>query len=76
MSLLDPILHKAIKAGRLKVTKVDGTHVQYGGEAPGPDAAIRFTDPAAERQILFNPELGGPEAYMDDKIVIAREVLV
>ena len=75
MSLLDPILHKAIKAGRLKVTKVDGSHVQYGGEAPGPDAAIRFTDPAAERQILFNPELGGPEAYMDDKIVIEEGTL-
>lgn len=70
MSLLDPILHKAIKAGRLKVTKVDGSHVMFGGQEPGPDAAIRFTDPAVERQILFNPELGGPEAYMDEKFVI------
>jgi len=75
MSLLDPILHKAIRAGRLKVTKVDGSHVLFGGMEPGPDAAIRFTDPAVERQILFNPELGGPEAYMDDKIVIEEGTL-
>ena len=75
MSLLDPILHRAIKAGRLKVTKTDGSRVQFGGLEPGPDAAIRFTEPGVERQILLNPELGGPEAYMDDKLVIEEGTL-
>ncbi|TDH38706.1 class I SAM-dependent methyltransferase [Pseudohoeflea suaedae] len=75
MSLLDPILHRAIKAGRLKVTKTDGSRVQFGGHEPGPDAAIRFMEPGVERQILFNPELGGPEAYIDDKLVIEEGTL-
>lgn len=70
MSLLDPILHKAIHAGRLTVTKLDGKQMTFGGAEPGPDAKIRFTDPTVERQILLNPELAGPEAYMDEKFVI------
>lgn len=64
------LLDKAIKAGRLTMTDARGVVHVFGGEQPGPEAAIRFTTRAAEWKILLNPELNAAEAYMDGGMVM------
>ncbi len=72
MRFLPRIFKKAIRTGRLDVTWPDGTSTAYGGEGPGPEVAIRITDPGLDRKILFNPELAAPEAYMDGRLVVEK----
>ena len=69
LSLYD-LLDKAIKKGRLTITDAKGGIHEFGGQEPGPESAIRFTDKAAEWKILLNPELYAAEAYMDGKLVV------
>lgn len=64
------LLGKAIRNGRLTVTDAKGGVHEFGGEVPGPEAAIRFTNPSAEWKILLNPELNAAEAYMDGHLVV------
>jgi cyclopropane-fatty-acyl-phospholipid synthase len=40
------------------------------GDGTGAPAAIRFTSAAAQRRVLFNPELRLGEAYMDGTLVL------
>lgn len=70
MRLLDGLLRRAVRAGRLTVTGADGQVRRFGGEAPGPEVAIRFTAPAVEWRIVANPELAAAEAYMDGTLVV------
>lgn len=72
MLLFDSLLENAVRVGRLSVTDADGTTRTFGGEKPGPEVAIRFTDPATEWRILLNPELKAPEAYMDGRMVVEQ----
>ncbi|MGM0586358.1 MAG: class I SAM-dependent methyltransferase, partial [Pseudomonadota bacterium] len=72
MALLDSLLSKAIRKGRLEVEGPDGRTRAFGGEAPGPEVAIRFTEPGVERRIFLNPELNAAEAYMDGAMVMER----
>ncbi len=72
MSMLDGLLRKAIRKGRLTITGADGKVREFGGAEPGPEAAIRFTDGGVERRIFMNPELNAAEAYMDGGFVMER----
>jgi cyclopropane-fatty-acyl-phospholipid synthase len=70
MPSLYGLLDKAIKIGRLTMTDAKGTVHVFGGNEPGPEAAIRFTTRAAEWKIFLNPELNAAEAYMDGELVM------
>ena len=79
MWLLDQLLRRVIRKGRLVVTDHDGKVYEYG---PGPDGmdagehgrgAIRvaLTDKGAAAHIARYPQVGAGEAYMDGRLIIA-----
>jgi cyclopropane-fatty-acyl-phospholipid synthase len=71
--LLEQVLGKAIRQGRLDVEYADGRRVGFGVAQPGtPSVAVRFTDARVARDIVTDPRLGAGEAYMDGRIVIER----
>ena len=71
MALLDRFLARAVRRGELTVTHPDGTRIRFGQPDPAlPSVAIRFTDRAAERAILFDPGSGAGEMFMAGRLVI------
>jgi len=68
--LLDTILGKLIKQGRLDVVDADGTRRSYGEttDAGEPPLTMILKDPSIARKIAFDPDPGLGEAYMDGKI--------
>lgn len=72
MALLDKLLAKAVRKGRLTVTGAEGRARSFGNGGEGPEVAIRFTSPGVERSIFLNPELRAAEAYMDGGMVFDR----
>ncbi|MEY4722084.1 MAG: hypothetical protein RIQ46_1809, partial [Pseudomonadota bacterium] len=73
MSLLDIMLRRVVRHGRLTVTHADGRTAHFGTPAPGfPDVAIRFTDARVPRDILRDPRLGAGEAFMDGRLIIEQ----
>ncbi|ODU70445.1 MAG: cyclopropane-fatty-acyl-phospholipid synthase [Novosphingobium sp. SCN 66-18] len=69
MWLLDQMLRRLIRKGRLIVIDHDGREYAYG---PGTDAPlrIRLTDKGASTHIARYPRVGAGEAYMDGRMVI------
>jgi cyclopropane-fatty-acyl-phospholipid synthase len=65
--LLDVMLRRIIRCGRLEVTWADGSVTVYG-TAPGRRAALRFHTKRAERSLILNPELKLGELYVDGEI--------
>jgi cyclopropane-fatty-acyl-phospholipid synthase len=74
MRVLDALLRKAIRKGRLTVVGADGVPRDFGGQAPGPDVTIRFADRRTETRIALNPELAAAEAYMDGAMTVDGDV--
>jgi len=70
MRMLDGLLGKAIRKGRLTLIGVDGTIRSFGGREAGPEATLRFVDPGSERRIFLNPELKAAEEYMNGGFVL------
>ncbi|WP_322988464.1 cyclopropane-fatty-acyl-phospholipid synthase family protein [Hoeflea sp.] len=70
MLSLYSMLDKVIKNGRLTLTDAKGVTHSFGGTAPGPEAAIRFTKASTPLQIAINPELNAAEAFMDGELVM------
>ena len=70
MRLFPKLLRKAVRAGRLTLRGPGGFEEVIGGQAPGPEVAIRITDPALDWKIALNPELKPAEAYMDGGLVV------
>ena len=64
-------LGSIVKRGQLQLTTSRGTVVRVG-DGTGKLVAIRMTTPRTERQILLNPELRLPEAYMDGTFVVEQ----
>ena len=62
--LLKWLLGRFVRRGTLRVTTARGSVFTVGGGA-GPRVAIHFTTQAAERGVVFDPELKLGEAYMD-----------
>ncbi len=71
MWLLDKMLTKLIREGRLIVTDHDNRQYSYGDTAADP-VHIRLTDRRAAFDIARDPRLGAGEAYMDGRLVVER----
>jgi cyclopropane-fatty-acyl-phospholipid synthase len=69
--LLVAFLHRYIRRGSLKVTTATGRTYTFG-DGSGRPVAARFTTAAAQRAVLFDPELKLGEAYMDGGLVVER----
>jgi len=67
-AVLDAILRRLIRIGRLTVRWPDGGHSIYAG-ADGPEASFTITDWATVRALVLNPSLKAGEAYMDGTLV-------
>ena len=72
MRFLPRLFRKAIRKGRLTLSAPGFGPETFGGEAPGPEVAIRFTDASWDWKILLNPELRFAEAYMDSVLVVEK----
>ena len=58
-----------IHRGDFRVTVPDGRVFTFG-DGGGRPVAVRFTTPAALREVLFDPELKFGEAYMDGTLIV------
>src|SRR5262245_54593586 len=67
--LLRTVLQSSICAGTLGITTASGRRFTLG-DGTGKPVAIRFRSHAAERGILFDPEMKFGEAYMDGSVVV------
>src|SRR5258708_11779412 len=70
---MDRVLHRVLRSfiqrGTLRLTTARGTTWEFG-DGSGKPVVVRFTTPAAERAVLFDPELAVGECYMDGTLVI------
>ncbi|KLK91065.1 cyclopropane-fatty-acyl-phospholipid synthase [Microvirga vignae] len=62
---------RAVKRGTLTMTTAKGETFTFG-DGGLPEAAIRFTDTAAEMALCLNPELKLGELFMDGRLVIEQ----
>ena len=69
MWLLDKMLARLIRQGRLIVTDHDGKEYAYGDPQAEP-LRIRLTDPRAALDIAKDPRMGAGEAYADGRLVV------
>jgi cyclopropane-fatty-acyl-phospholipid synthase len=69
--LLRLVLAKTICAGTLRVTAASGATFTLG-DGSGKPVAIRFNTHAAERGVLFDPEIRFGESYMDGSLVVEQ----
>ena len=69
--LLALALRPFIRRGNLRITTARGAAYQFG-DGSGKPVAVRFTEAAAIRRLLLDPELRLGEAYMDGSLVIEQ----
>lgn len=69
MWLLERLLRRVIRQGRLSIIDHDGRRYEFGS---GDDAPIvlRFTRPGTAGRIVRNPQLGAGEAYMEGELLV------
>jgi cyclopropane-fatty-acyl-phospholipid synthase len=60
-----------VKHGQLRVTMASGSTHAFG-DATGEPIAVRFTTKAAQRAVLFDPELRLGEAYMNGTFMVEQ----
>ena len=72
MWLLDKLLRRTVRHGKLTVLDAHGKRHDYGSKAAddGPQVTLRFTDSNAPGYIARHPRLGAAEAFMDGRMVI------
>jgi cyclopropane-fatty-acyl-phospholipid synthase len=70
MWLLDKMLKRLVRNGRLTVTDHDGKVHAYGPGGDDDAIAIRLTDAKVALDIARNPRMGAGEAYTDGRLVI------
>lgn len=69
--LLRGYFERTVKKGSLDLTFASGETVHFGDNDPeAPKVVARFTDRAAERELLLNPGLKFGELYMDGRFVL------
>lgn len=72
-ALLDRLLEKLVRHGRLEVTYNDGRISRFGdGDTDYPNIALKLTDAKVPRDILLDIRLGAGEAFMNGRIDIQR----
>jgi cyclopropane-fatty-acyl-phospholipid synthase len=69
--LLSFFMRRFIRQGSFTVTTASGKRYTFG-DGSGPPVAVRFTDAAAQRSVLLDPELRLGEAYMDGSFVVEQ----
>ena len=69
MALIEKLVGKVIRKGRLNLLMPDGRKLEFG-PGGGKALTVRLTDNKAAFAIARNPRLGLGEAYMDGRIVI------
>ncbi|MCA1661311.1 MAG: class I SAM-dependent methyltransferase, partial [Novosphingobium sp.] len=71
MWLLNQLLSRVIRKGRLVITDHDGKVYEYGpGGDGGEPIKVRLTDKGAAYHIAHYPQVGAGEAYMDGRMVV------
>jgi cyclopropane-fatty-acyl-phospholipid synthase len=73
--LLDRMIGRVFRRGRLEVIWADGRVTRYG-EGSGHWASLRFHDAATEARVLADPELAIGEAYMDGRLTFPDNSLL
>lgn len=58
-----------VKKGNLTIVRANGERLSFG-DGSGPSVIVRFTDLAAEREIVFDPGLKLGELVTDGRIVV------
>jgi cyclopropane-fatty-acyl-phospholipid synthase len=66
--ILDLMLARSVRRGTLIVVDHAGAERRFG-DGTGTPVKIRFTDAAAEREVLLNPDLKLGETFMDGRLV-------
>ena len=69
--LLFIFLRRFVRRGSLTVTTARG-RIGTFGDRTGHPVAVRFNNAAAQRAVLFDPELKLGEAYMDGTLIVER----
>jgi cyclopropane-fatty-acyl-phospholipid synthase len=69
--LLLTFLGRCIRHGSLTVTTAGGRTCTFGDASRRP-VTVRFASAAAQRAVLFDPELKLGEAYMDGSLIVER----
>ncbi|MCB2078118.1 MAG: class I SAM-dependent methyltransferase [Novosphingobium sp.] len=73
MALIDRMLARIVRKGRLTVMQHNGRASTFGEPSDGfPEVTIRFADDKVARDILLDPRLGAGEAFMDGRLVIEQ----
>lgn len=72
MRFLPLIFRRAVRSGTLELRGPNGYAERFGGIEPGPEVAIRVTDPSLDWKIALHPELRAAEAIMDGGIVVEQ----
>jgi cyclopropane-fatty-acyl-phospholipid synthase len=70
VKVLPKFLHRVIRKGRLRLIAPDGYEHVFEGSSPGPEVAVRLTDPKLDWKIPLNPELHATEAIMEGTLVV------
>ncbi|MCF8481470.1 MAG: cyclopropane-fatty-acyl-phospholipid synthase family protein [Rhodospirillum sp.] len=65
-------LKDRLSVGRLVLRDASGATYVMEGSVPGPDVAIRLTDPKLHHRLLLHPHLAVGEAYMDGTLIIEK----
>jgi cyclopropane-fatty-acyl-phospholipid synthase len=73
--LLARLFERLITIGRLRLVDAAGRVHVFTGAAPGPEVAIRLSDPALHSKLVLRPRLYLPEAYMDGTLTIEQGTL-
>jgi cyclopropane-fatty-acyl-phospholipid synthase len=68
-SLLHSFLGRAIRKGSLEIVGADGMARRFG-DGTGEEIRVRFTSAAAERGVIFDPELKLGEEFMNGGYVV------
>ena len=65
--LLERVLHRLVKTGDLKITGPNGSTSAFGDRSGDP-VHLHIKTKRAERAITLDPNLGLPEAFMDEEV--------
>src|SRR5215207_6700577 len=68
--LVEGFLRRLVRKGELRVIDAGGRSYEFKGQEPLTRATIRFTDRRIEREMLLNPGLAVPEAYVDGRLIV------
>jgi cyclopropane-fatty-acyl-phospholipid synthase len=69
--LLTTVFRGLVRTGSLELVTARGSRLRFG-DGSGEPVAVRFTDAAAERALLLDPELKTGELFTDGRLVVER----